>query len=352
MRTLSRKMALVSALLIIAASLLGGCISLSNQSGSKASSTAQQPAEINIYGNTPGNLANGGIVAQQGDWIYYTIISSVSSDTTKPNGQLCKIRTDGSGEVKLNSDVSFNINVVGDWIYYVNVQPGNIFKIRTDGTGKTKLNSNESRNIYVVGDWIYYQDDQSYLCKSRTDGTGETKLGETEGPSFFNVVGDWIYYIVPYVNNSDDSCIYKIRTDGTEETMILSDREDFLSINVVSDWIYYVIGSAHGYGNLYKIHTDGTGKTELSNDKIANINVVGDWIYYVIGSAPSDYAQSYGDLYKIHTDGTGKTKLSNKKIAKINVVGDWIYYINSPDGKTGDFTYKIRTDGTENQKVD
>jgi hypothetical protein len=80
---------------------------------------------VNEYGNTPGNIINGGYAAIQGDWIYY---NNASDD-----GKLYKIKTDGSGRQKLNDDVSSYINVIGDWIYYTD-DIGNICKIKTDGS--------------------------------------------------------------------------------------------------------------------------------------------------------------------------------------------------------------------------
>jgi hypothetical protein len=90
----------------------------------------------NTVGNTPGNLANGGLAAQQGDWIYYSSYS-VDSDGTD-NYSLCKIRTDGTGKTKLsNIDSDNDINVVGDWIYYTNAS---FYKMHTDGTDNQKVN--------------------------------------------------------------------------------------------------------------------------------------------------------------------------------------------------------------------
>jgi len=53
-------------------------------------------AGINTTGNTSGNLVNGGEAALQGDWIYY----SNGNDKLK----IYKIKTDGTGESKLNDD--------------------------------------------------------------------------------------------------------------------------------------------------------------------------------------------------------------------------------------------------------
>jgi hypothetical protein len=105
--------------------------------------------DYNIYGNTSGNISNAGYAAQEGDWIYYFNLGV-------DGPALYKIRTDGSGKMKLNSDVSTSINVVGDWIYYckgrlydegIYTLNGPIYKIRTDGTEETIINDEDSISI-------------------------------------------------------------------------------------------------------------------------------------------------------------------------------------------------------------
>lgn len=64
----------------------------------------------------------------------------------------------------------------------------------------------------------------------------------------------------------------------------------------------------------------------------------GDWVYF------SNY-NDYMRLYKIRTDGTEMQKLNDEKSYDIEVQDDWIYYCNSDDKKH----YKMRTDGTERQ---
>jgi hypothetical protein len=179
-------------------------------------------------GNTAGNIANEGLAAQQGNWIYY--------NNNNDGGILYKIKTDGSGKAKLNDDCSENINVVGDWIYYDNCSDGyKIYKIKTDGSGKTKLNDDISLCINIVGNWVYYE------------------------------------------NRSDGDKIYKIKIDGSGKAKLNDDSSQ--CINVVDDWVYYE-NCSHG-GKIYKIKTDGSGKTQLNADG-TNINVIGSWIYYEI----------------------------------------------------------------------
>ncbi len=200
------------------------------------------------------------------------------------------------------------IYVAGDWVYYTNLKDGGkLYKMRTDGTEITKLNDDASIEINVVGDWIYYLNDSDYqLCKMRTDGTEKTKLNDDVACNI-NVVGDWIYYL----NNS-----YNARFS-----------HEFLP--------------PFGF-KIFKMRTDGTERTKLSDDKSSYMNIEGGWIYY---SNSSDE----GKLYKMRTDGTERTKLNDHNSCCINIAGDWIYYLNSREDYQ---LYKMRTDGTERQIVD
>ena len=177
--------------------------------------------------------------------------------------------------------------------------------------------------------WIYYAlySDKDYgyhQFKVRTDGTGKTEIGLGSFTGI-NIVGDWIY--------DAQGGIYKMHTDGTEKTQLNKVTPTIQDINVVGDWIYYIKGSPYGF--ICRIRTDGTEDKQLSDAKVAYMTVVDGWIYYGnIG------------LNKMRTDGTGKTFLNDSDGMYINVVGDWIYY------ESGLALYKIKTDGTGKTKLD
>jgi tetratricopeptide (TPR) repeat protein len=311
---------------------------------------AKLKPRINFYGNTPGNIIDGGFVARQGDWLYYVNFSD--------HRYLYKMRLDNTGKKRLNTDKTSGINVIGDWIYYESecTDPEGfpchtITKIKTDGTNKTSLNDERGNGIYVVNETIYYTDREQHLLKISTAGTGKAAIGAVVTYSF-TIYGDWIYY----ANDADANKLYKIKTDGTMKTKILND--DVGSINVVGDWIYYssnIGGDAGLATNLNKVKTDGTSRTVLSDQEWTDkINVVGDWIYF------SDYYQetmdSYGrwTLYKMKTDGTSKTKLSDENIINVNVGGDWIYYTirnNTAVNFIDPVLYRMKTDGSVKETV-
>lgn len=99
--------------------------------------------------------------------------------------------------------------------------------------------------------------------------------------------------------------LYKMKTDGTEKTK-LSDNTGDINVIVVGDWIYYTKSRMFKFGNLdiFKMRIDGTKNTKVSNDSPYGFNVAGDWVIY--HRYPFELA-----IYKVRTDGTEKTTLSN-----------------------------------------
>jgi hypothetical protein len=288
------------------------------------------------YGNTCGNIVNGGNVVQKGKWVYY----SNYSDGKK----IYKMHSNGSQNTKLNDTESEYINVVNDWVYYYNESEDNIYKMRTDGTKSTKLNDDGGVYINVVNDWIYYCNASTFnIYKMRIDGTEKTKLNDDES-EYINVVGEWIYYL----NYSDNGKPYKIHTDGTEKTKLNDDKSEY--INVVGEWIYYS-NYSDDY-KLYKMRTDGTEKIKINGDGSGYINVANKWVYYC------NKSDGY-NLYKIRTDGTKKEKLDEGRhiCSNIFVVGEWIYYekFDISDLRVVDiyeyWMYKININGTGKKLV-
>lgn len=213
-------------------------------------------------------------------------------------------------------------------------------------------------------DWIYYSnevDSEDYpeawghlnqsgksfpvpgLSKSRLDGSEKTYITYVPNAVFINVIDEWIYYIdggIRVARVAEElwqGYIYKIRTDGTEKTQLTDDTCWYMS--VIGNWIYYA--NVTNGGRIYKMRTDGTENTPLNDDESACLNVVDGWIYYANQS-------DGGKIYKVSTDGTKRTKLNDDESAYINAVDGWIYYSNQSDGLR---IYKIRMDGTERTKL-
>lgn len=256
---------------------------------------------INTIGNTSQNINEGGLIAKQGDWIYFA--------NAMDDEKLYKMRLDGSEMTLIHGDDHVDyINVIGDWVYYRN--DSNIFKIKIDGTGNKRITDESTANIFVIGNVIYYNSysgQKISINKINSDGTKRTKIADVKSEAF-TIEGDWIYYV-------DGYNLVKIKTDGTKKTTILKDSMPF-HINVVGEWIYFT--NYKDGAKLYKIKSDGKGKQKLNNLRTQGIYVIGDWVYY--------QAQEHTGLFRVKTNGTNNEKpVKLSDINRINVIDDWIY---------------------------
>jgi hypothetical protein len=290
--------------------------------GSSINLQADQ-GDINKVGNTQSNQTNSGFYAKQGEWIYF------SNDMD--GRRLYKMKTDGSSYMKLNNDLSMDINVIGEWIYYTDIdEDSTMYKIKTDGTGKTKIcNDKYVASTYVVGNWIYYTSGapRPLLYRIGVDGKNKKLLAGKDVTQFV-VVGDYIYY-------DERGKLSKVKTDGTGNKLI-SQGGIFAYFIVHGDWIYY--SAVMEDMKLYKMKTNGTQKTKVYDIHADYKNISGDWIYY--GNFHD------GDLMKIKLDGTGRTKISDDGAASIiNIIDDLIFF------KEDDVFYRVKTDGTEKQRM-
>ena len=103
-------------------------------------------------GFTGGNIAQGGLMAGDGEWIYYR---------SERNHGLYKARTDGSKQTQLLPPEEYeprSINVLDGWVYFSNVRDGfSIWRVRCDGTDVEKLVSGNCPTLYVSENGIYYE---------------------------------------------------------------------------------------------------------------------------------------------------------------------------------------------------
>ena len=277
----------------------------------------------NTVGNTSGNLCSDGYAAEQGEWIYLSGSKSLIkiNKETGQNIEVCKFEHN-----------IYNINVVGDWIYYYSFADG-IYKIRTDGTNEQEIVglSDDCNLLFVEEGYIYYglslyEEDQLYKMNIAENRT-EKILAE-------NVMGYIITENYIYYSMFEGGALFRTNKDGQDKTSI---PLDFLrGMDIKEDIVYYL----NQYSQLYKTDINNVSAKTLLSEDISNFNVSGDWIYYLQKTKTTKY-----DLCKMKTDGTEKMVLTSAEYASINVVGDWIIVLG--DG----VKYRIKTDGTVNEII-
>lgn len=277
--------------------------------------------------NSPGNIVNDGMAVEDDDYIYY--INRMGDVYGGAPDYLYKIKKndiprkdfcDLSCNTKLIPNRVWNLNLVGEWIYYSNWKEPfhhSINKVKKDGTEDTCIANEETGNIFVKGNWIYYVKrtnshsvDLNNIYKMSLDGACRIKLNSTATEDM-TASNEWIYY----TNVSDGYKIYRMKLDGSENIKICDDETLFMT--VYEDAVFY--SNKSDDNKLYKINGDGTKKSKLSNNEATFINADHDYVYYV----------NYSDkenLYKIPVSGGKSKKITNEYGTNITILKDKIFF--------------------------
>ena len=230
------------------------------------------PDQINTLGNTAGNITNtiraaywrGGFVATQAGWIYY-------SRFTDDPATLYKMRTDGSGQMKFEGVHGYCLNVVGDWLYFINPDDGDKpYKMRTDGSKLQKISDYGCSSISVCGDWVYsdgYGENATYY-RFRTDGSEQTQL--TDYTITMNYYDGTYGYVVK--KSMEDGGLVRVPLDGSAQTRV-RDAIPFPGYCITSDSIY--TRDEKDTWQVLKTDLDGANAKQVfrANDQITAINV-------------------------------------------------------------------------------
>lgn len=191
----------------------------------------------------------------QGNWIrsFYVVGNSIiymeesqsardGDEVIEPwTRKLRSINIDGT-EKKLLGDNNLYVDAIQDgWVYYHNQIDNENFRYiyRTNGIESIQLNKEMSYNIQVHGEWIYYTNRK--ICKIRANGTEKTVF-PIEGVDKMIVKNDWIYYLT-YMGG-----LYKVKADGADNYQLAEGVEHL--IGVAGDWIFY----EDKLGNMKRIH--------------------------------------------------------------------------------------------------
>ena len=249
-----------------------------------------------------------------------------------------------------NNDIANSINneVKSD------EENGIVVRSQSGDEGKLNLVGNNPGNIENRGlasqeqGWIYFSTYESGLFKMRLDGTDLTLLTQDICITDINVKDGWVYYYLTEFNkniNNNEGFLYKIKTDGSQKTLLLRDNGSFSSMIIVDDWIYFIHepGYNESRGYITKIKKDGSERTKLSE-------ITTETLYYDDGWFYTDLNM---ELTKIKIDGSKIIRLADEQPEAISVTNDWIYYETVVDWQNKIFArHRIKKDGSNSQKVD
>ena len=238
---------------------------------------------------------------------------------------------------------------------------GELMKKNTDGSVMAVLLSGGRPHcLNVVDGWIYYINSESgggLIYKVREDGSENTLITSGYYAHDFMqgyttqdmgsilkmvVVDNWIYCRV-YEGNDDGNynAIYRIDADSGEVVRLQQVGRYMAGLVIFDGWIYYSKGEGDNGAYTYRMRTDGTENTMIAEAWIPSPSIADGKIFYLGGDDASG-----SQIFSMDLDGTNIGRIADGIVAvSINAVGEWIYYA------TGSAVFKVKTDGTENTKL-
>ncbi len=225
-------------------------------------------------------------ITVSGDWIQYTAADegSLTRYMVRTDGTGKKkisknpmsivtenydedIKEQAAAKAGLEEYTVENLDIEGDWIYYSNADDGGkLYKVKTDGTGNAKVDDDECSFIDADQEWIYFVSKSDYgrIYRIRPDGTDKDSLNR-DYSAFMCLHDGWIYYR----NLMDEQRVYRMGADGENRAMFID--EQALFVNIIDDWVYYNVSEGNSL-TAYKMKLDGTGRVRITQDPLL-INV-------------------------------------------------------------------------------
>ncbi|MEA4962438.1 DUF5050 domain-containing protein [Lutispora sp.] len=271
------------------------------------------------------SYTNDGYVSNDEDWIYYS------------DNYLYRIKKNGSIKENLFDDLIVGeIFLTRDWIYFTGM--GDINKIKFDGSQLTRIDRISADNLIFKDDWIYLRDEiEGDIYRMREDGKDKVKLVDGYVNSFCSDE-NFIYYVSRF--------IYRVKPDGTDETILSDEATTNSNISISGEWIYFA--NENDNNKLYKIRKDGTGLIKISDDQICFVKATKDWIYYIIRHDYYATEPTLDKICRIKTDGSQYEEIphfSRGELKSLAVIGDWIYYRELTDSDQYSI-YRVKIDGS------
>jgi hypothetical protein len=262
---------------------------LSCTGAGKIDLTYNKPAGM---GNTMGNLLNFGIVANDSSSIYYTTFTDTQVILAK--------KSIITGEAQVVKELGFNmnsyINVVGDFIYYIDSADDAIYKMDINGEQNEKLCDIKARFLLVVNDTVYALGGESdsfdgNLYVMNTNGSGIITLTSDDVSDMY-YYNDEIYYTT-YIDQKQ--LLYKIDLEGKNKELIAPDVDLGIWFYIYKEKIYYkaYLGEfIYGF-RMIDINSgeDSLVYEHMTSDMIPDgfINAAGNILYFRTLGAPPTY---------------------------------------------------------------
>lgn len=276
------------------------------------------------------NLQNGGIVATDGTWVYYS------------NHGLYKMKLkNGEKQTIVSSDIYPDcLFCVNNKLYYHYYLGYYSFEDSTEEYFFYDPSSHTSERYFQTdGKKVYAKyddhDEETGVFSAKLDDIdieNKTKISDIE-PTELLLQGDYLYILGKDPDRNQGT--WRIKTNGKNETPIFDYIPKFLVFS--GDKIYYT----NDDNRICSANLDGSDEMIVNdNYRVLNgLNVSDEYIFFI---------STLDSIYRMNKDGTDVVKLNDEESYKLTVLGDWIFYENQDDNNR---IYKMSFDGSYNQPI-
>jgi len=236
-----------------------------------------------------------------GEWLYF-----VSGNPATDDAVIYRMKTNGTeAQILLRGFNPEYVTVYDGWIYFSDATDKSkmsVFRVATDGKKLERLNNFESYFLNIVDDWIYFinGDSEWRVYRMRLDGKGTERVSDLES-DFINVIGDWIVFIYEDEDERADMHIFAVNIlDKDIKFRINGEASD--GLNVAGDYIFYI--EYDDNYSIYRIDFSGNNRAKLNDIVSMNINVAGDYIFYTGAISPSEIG-----VFRMKLDGSENVRV-------------------------------------------
>lgn len=234
-------------------------------------------------------------------WIYFTDHVGSAIFRITPDGKNKEIvyKSDIYGEEDINSieycyDDSImnisNITIKDEWIYFSEYVGESLKKVRTDGRDVVILQRCLSSNINIVDEYIYFLNEFDGRIHRIVDELNHNEncnkiahlAWEVPDMIQLNITNNYAYFIQPKRNehamfNLKRGKIYRMNIENNHLKMLY---DDAIAMDFGEKYIFFV--NALDSYSLYRMDFDGSGAVRISKAiNIMKIKVIGQYVFFI-----------------------------------------------------------------------
>lgn len=280
---------------------------------------------------------------------------------------LCKADMSNFKIERLTDENVKDINVYGDYIYYINEFDGeSLYTMKTDGSSRKKIKDGPISEINVVGDYIFFFKDIHNEIYSMNMETRSQKKLSNNNPSEAYVYNKNIVYTTDNIKDKRRGNLNVIYPNSNREKMLSYVEDGWQKIvGLENEWVYFIQNTEKEKNLLKKLHRvkiDGGKEEEIISDfQWTDVKVKGEYLYGVNINAGNNFSLvkekvgSHKEEEILSKIGNDLDPLRQEVNIKINVITDkWIYYsvmYNFKDSKITNELYRCQLTGKDNELI-